>query len=101
VASLVSVVFTVTDGDPWQLVEMPARAVAIAAVLGVLACLGGLLERVLLVRAVGGAFLLAALVMFGELVFGTDWIGGAASTLSLWAGLGMGLLAAGLAPRDI
>jgi len=101
VASLVSAVFTFTNGDPWQMVEMPAAAVAVALALGAPACLGGLLGRALLVRAVGGAFLVAALVMLVELVFGTDWIGGDASTLSLWAGLGMGLLAAGLAPRDI
>jgi hypothetical protein len=101
VASLISAVFTIPNGDPWQMVEMPAAAVAVALVLGVLACLGGLLGRALLVRAVGAAFGLSALVMLGELVFGTNWIGGDASTLSWWAGLGMGLLAAGLAPRDV
>jgi hypothetical protein len=99
-ASLVSVVFTFTNGDPWQMVAVPAPAVAVALVLGAAACLGGLFSRALVVRAAGGAFLLAALVVLLELALATDWTEGDASTMSLWAGLGMGLLAAGFAPRD-
>jgi hypothetical protein len=101
VASLVSAVFTFTNGDPWEMVTMPAAAVAVALALGAPACLGGLLGRAVVVRAVGGAFLLAALVVLLELALDTDWTKTDASTLSLWTGLGMGLLAAGFAPRDI
>jgi hypothetical protein len=99
-ASLVSTVFTLTDGDPWRMVTMPAAAVVVALVLGAVACAGGLSGRALVVRAMGAAFLLAALVVLLELALGTGWTKANASTLSFWAGLGMGLLAAGFAPRD-
>jgi hypothetical protein len=100
VGSLVSSVFTLADGDPWEIVTMPAVAVIVALVLGALACAAGLLGRPLLVRVVGGAFLVAALVVLLELALGTEWTHGNGSTMALWAGLGMGLLAAGFAPRD-
>jgi peptidoglycan/LPS O-acetylase OafA/YrhL len=100
VGSLVSSVFTLADGDPWEIVTMPAVAVIVALVLGAVACAAGLLGRPLPARVVGGAFLVAALVVLLELALGTDWTHGNGSTMALWAGLGIGLLAAGFAPRD-
>ncbi|MGP4022581.1 Rv1678 family membrane protein [Actinomadura sp. 3N407] len=99
-ASLVSVVFTAAEGDPWEMVAMPGTAVVIAAVLGVLAGVAGLLGLRIPAMAAGAAFLAAAVVVPVEQSLGEKWIEGTGSTFSLWLGLGVGLLAAGLAHRD-
>lgn len=100
VASVLSAVFVYTHGDPWQLVKMTAQAVPVAIVLGVLAGLSGILGRPAAQTAAGGLFVLAALVVLAELAFGWSLTQGSGSTLSLWLGLGIGLLAAGLTPRE-
>ncbi len=100
VASVLSAVFVNVHGDPWQLVKMTAQAVPVAIVLGLLAGLSGILGRPAAQTAVGGLFVLAALVVPAELAFGWSLTQGSASTLSLWLGLGIGLLAAGLTPRE-
>jgi peptidoglycan/LPS O-acetylase OafA/YrhL len=100
VASLVSAVFVSIHGDPWQLVKMTAQAVPVAIVLGVLAGVSGFLGRPAAQTAVGGLFVFAALLVLAELAFGWSLTEGSASTLSLWLGLGIGLLAAGRTPRE-
>jgi hypothetical protein len=99
VASLVSAVFTVPSGDPWELVRMPGRAVAIAVILGLAAIAAGALRSRSAATAVGVAFLVAALVVPVEQTLGEMWIEGTGSTFALWLGLGAGLVAAGLSPR--
>lgn len=98
-ASLASVVFTAADGDPWEMVAMPGTAVVIAVVLGVAAGAAGVLRLRFLAVAAGVAFLAAAVVVPVEQSLGEKWIEGTGSTFALWLGLGVGLLAAGLAPR--
>jgi peptidoglycan/LPS O-acetylase OafA/YrhL len=100
VASLISVVFTAASGDPWELVRMPGRAVVIAVVLGLAAIAAGALRSGKAAMAVGGAFLAAAALVPIEQALGEKWIEGTGSTFALWLGLCVGLLAAGLAPRD-
>lgn len=101
VASLFSTVFALPEGDPWELVTMPGRAVVIAVVLGLLACAAAVSGRREPAIAVGGAFLLAAVLVPVELAVGEKWIGGTGSTFSLWLGFGVGLVAAGLVPHDL
>ncbi|MFD1930977.1 MULTISPECIES: Rv1678 family membrane protein [Nonomuraea] len=100
IASVLSAVFVFVHGDPWQLVKMTAQAVPVAIVLGILACLAGILRRPPMQTAVGALFVLAALVVLAELAFGWSLTGGSASTSSLWLGFGIGLLSAGRTPRE-
>jgi peptidoglycan/LPS O-acetylase OafA/YrhL len=100
IASLVSAVFVATHGDPWEFVTMTAAAAAIALGCGALACAGGILARRGPQLAAGAVLLAAAVVVLLELAVEAAWIGGKASTLSLWLGLGVGLLGTALAPRD-
>jgi uncharacterized membrane protein len=100
VASVVSAVFVVTRGDPWQLVKMTAVTAPVAVVLGLVACLAARRANPSWQAAVGAAYLLAALVVLAELAFGFSLTDGSASTFSLWLGLGLGLAGAGRGPRD-
>lgn len=98
-SSLLSIVFTAADGDPWEMVEMPGTAVIIAAALGVAAVVAGVFGLRIAAVAVGAAFVAAAVVVLVESSLGEKWIGGTGSTFSLWLGLGVALMAAGLVRR--
>ncbi|WP_443613591.1 Rv1678 family membrane protein [Actinomadura madurae] len=71
----------------------------IAAVLGVAAVVAGALGLRNAAVAVGAAFMAAAVVVPVESSLGEKWIGGTGSTFSLWLGLGVGLMSAGLVRR--
>lgn len=100
VVSLASAPFVFIHGDPWQLVTMTPKVIPVAIIFGVLACLAGILGRPQMQTAVGGLFVMAALVILVELAFGWSLTGGRASTMSLWLGLGIGLVAAGRTSRE-
>jgi hypothetical protein len=71
-----------------------------AIVLGLLAIAAGWLAERTLMIAAGVAFLVAATVQLVLLAGGSSgFLGGNASTFSLWLGLGAGLIAIGLVPR--
>ncbi|GAA2410329.1 hypothetical protein GCM10010191_18920 [Actinomadura vinacea] len=97
--SLASVLFTFTDGYPWEMAAMPGPAVVVAVVLGLAACAAVALRASIPVIIVGAAFLAAAVVVLLEPLLNQKWIEGTGSTFSLWLGLGVGLVAAGLARR--
>ena len=99
VVSIVSAVFVFVDGT-FQLVQIRAAGLVVALVLGLLAVVAGLLEERALMLAAGVAFLLAAAVQLSLLAWGSSsgFLGGNASTFSLWLGLGVGLIAIGMVP---
>jgi hypothetical protein len=71
-----------------------------ALVLGLLAVLGGWLNERILMLAAGTGFLLAAAVQLVLLAGGNGgFLGGNASTFSLWLGLGVGLITLGAVPE--
>ncbi|MFI6595921.1 hypothetical protein ACIBHX_06720 [Nonomuraea sp. NPDC050536] len=96
IVSLVSAVLVLVSNARWQFVSMTWRTAIVAVVLGVLAIVVSRLGRARLVAVVGLIYLLAALVQLVELGVGAHWLGGTGSTVSLWLGLGAGLLALGL-----
>jgi hypothetical protein len=89
VVSIVSAVFVFVHGT-FQLVQIGAAGLVVALVLGLLAIVAGWLdERILM---------LAAAVQLVQLAGGSSgFLGGNASTFSLWLGLGVGLTAVGVA----
>ena len=97
--SIISAAFVFVDGT-FQLVQIRAAGLVVALVLGLLAVVAGLLEERALMLAAGVAFLLAAAVQLSLLAWGSSsgFLGGNASTFSLWLGLGVGLIAIGMVP---
>jgi hypothetical protein len=94
--SIVSGVFVFVDGT-FQLVEIRAVGLVVALVLGLLAVVAGCLDERTLMLAAGAGFLLAAAVQLALLAGGSSgFVGGNASTFSLWLGLGVGLIAIGV-----
>jgi hypothetical protein len=94
--SIVSGVFVFVDGT-FQLVQIRAVGLVVALVLGLLAVVAGCLDERALMLAAGAGFLLAATVQLALLAGGSSgFVGGNASTFSLWLGLGVGLIAIGV-----
>ena len=84
----------------FQAVQIGAISLVVASVLGLLAMAAGWLAEPTLMAAAGVGFLLAAGVQIILLAGGSGgFLGGNASTFSLWLGLGIGLIAIGLVPR--
>lgn len=103
-ASVLSAVFYFTKGDPWELVKMPPVVAAAAIVLGALTWVAGAKAYPVLTMILGAAYLAgAAAILVGLTTVGDRWltVGGAASTFSLWLGLGTGLLTVALARRSV
>src|SRR6266511_4081849 len=100
-----------TPGEwPWSYFLMLTVHVALFAtaagrfygldgVLRAVAAAGGWYGRRLLVAVAGAAYLLAAVAQAALIGRHGDVLGGDGSTVSFWLGLGVGLLAVGLAPR--
>jgi hypothetical protein len=94
--SIVSGLFVFVDGT-FQLVQIRAAGLVVALVLGLLAVVAGWLDERTLMLAAGAGFLLAAAVQLALLAGGgSGFLGGNASTFSLWLGLGVGLIAIGI-----
>jgi hypothetical protein len=97
--SLVSAAFVFVRGD-FQFVRIRSAAAVVALVLGLLAIGAGWLANRTLTLAAGAGFLLAAAVQLGLVAFADGgFLRGDPSTVSLWLGLGVGLVALGLASR--
>jgi hypothetical protein len=97
--SIISAAFLFVHGT-FQLVQIGAVGLVVAIVLGMLAIAAGLLAERTLMIAGGVAFLLAGAAQLALLAGGTSgFLGGNASTFSLWLGLGAGLIAIGSVPR--
>jgi hypothetical protein len=100
-ASVLSAVFAGASGT-FEFVRVRGGGVAVAVVLGLLACAAGWLANRVLTLAAGAGFLVAAavlLVLLGSTGNG-GFLDGNASTFSLWLGLGVGLVVLGLTPRE-
>jgi hypothetical protein len=86
--------------DKYQVLELRTGwSLAVAIGLGVCAILAGLTGRRWAAAATGGLFVAAAVVQVPVWASSDNWLGGNGSTTSLWLGLGVGLLAVGLADR--
>jgi hypothetical protein len=97
--SMVSAVFVFANGE-YEIVRVQVAGVVVALVLGLLAISAGWFESSELMLAAGVGFLVAAVVQLVLLAGGGGgFLGGNASTFSLWLGLGVGLIAIGLVPR--
>jgi hypothetical protein len=97
--SMVSAVFVFANGE-YEIVRVQVAGVVVALVLGLLAISAGWFESSELMLAAGVGFLAAAVVQLVLLAGGGGgFLGGNASTFSLWLGLGVGLIAIGLVPR--
>jgi hypothetical protein len=99
VVSIASALFVFASGE-LEVVRVQVAGVVVALVLGLLAIAAGWLESRVLVFAAGVGFLVAAGVQLSLLAMGNGgFLGGNASTFSLWLGLGFGLIAIGMVPR--
>lgn len=99
VVSIMSVGFILVHGT-FQLVQIGAIGLVVSSVLGLLAIAAGLLAERTLMLAAGAGFLLAAVAQLVMLSAGSSgFLGGNASTFSLWLALGAGLIALGMVPR--
>jgi hypothetical protein len=100
-ASVLSVVFAVINGD-FEFVRVRGGGIAVAVVLGLLACAAGWFANRMLALAAGAGFLLAALVLLVLLGMRGNgaFLDGSGATFSLWLGLGVGLVVLGLTPRE-
>lgn len=97
--SIVSAGFIFVHGT-FQLVQIGAIGLVVGLVLGLLAIAAGLLAERALMLAAGAGFLLAAVAQLVMLSGGSSgFLGGNASTFSLWLALGAGLIALGMVPR--
>lgn len=83
-----------------NLVTVPAAAVIVFAALGLLAIAAAVMRLRPLVIAAGAGYLVAALAWLVITPGSPNWLGADGSTFALLSGLGIGLLALGLAPRE-
>ncbi|HEU4421932.1 MAG TPA: hypothetical protein VFR67_05250 [Pilimelia sp.] len=97
-ASVVSIVFWPVNGR-YEFIRMDGWSAAVAVALGVLAMLAGRTGSGALATVTGGGFVAAAVIQLVMWATGTNPLGGNGGTFSWWLGLGVGLLAVGLAPR--
>jgi hypothetical protein len=97
--SIMSAGFIFVHGT-FHLVQIGAIGLVVGSVLGLLAIAAGLLAERMLMLAAGAGFLVAAAVQLVMLSGGSSgFLGGNASTFSLWLSLGVGLIAVGMVPR--
>ena len=94
--SIISAAFVFVQGN-FQIVQIGGAGLVVALVLGSLAVVAGWFNERTLMLAAGAGFLLAAAVQLSLLAGGgSGFLGGNASTVSLWLGLGVGLVAIGM-----
>lgn len=86
--------------EPINLVTVPTAAAVVFGALGVLAIAAALIRLKPLALAAGALYLLAAVVWLLITPGTPNWLGADGSTFALLSGLGVGLLALGLAPPE-
>ncbi|WP_426996992.1 Rv1678 family membrane protein [Pseudarthrobacter sp. N5] len=103
VAALLGSLFAFSTGGPApaDLIHVRGAGLIVIVALGVLAVLGGVLRRRVLVIVAGAAFVAAAVIQLLQAGQAVNWLGGDGSTLALMGGLGLGLLAVGLTPSPL
>lgn len=98
--SVASAGFLWVRGD-FQFVQMRGGGLVVALAFGALAGVAGWLASRVLTVAAGAGFLLAVVVQLVLLAGGSGgFLQGNGSTVSLWLGLGTGLVAVGAAPQQ-
>lgn len=100
VASLASLAFLVVKRE-LHFVQMPGAGIGVAVLLGLVAISGGWLASRTLTLIAGAGFVVAAVAQLVLHTNGSSWADGSnGSTFGLWLGLGFGLLALALTPRE-
>ena len=98
-ASIASLVFIWEGLDEFRFMTLSGPSIAIAAALGVLAVVAGLLGARLLAMLAGLGFAAAALLELIATATGADWLGADLSAFAFWTGLAIALLLIGASPR--
>jgi len=101
-AAIVSLIFVVAAplGAPFNLIHVRGGSVAVLAVVGIVAILGGALKRPILGLIAGVVFGAAAVLQLLQLGQSINFLAGDASTVALFGGLGIGLVSVWLANRS-
>ncbi|MGH3756831.1 Rv1678 family membrane protein [Actinophytocola sp.] len=103
IGALACSVFAIAPGsqsNKADFVQVADAGLVALLVLGAVAVLGGLVGQRLVVVVAGLGFVVAAVVGLVQWGSGTNWLTADGSTVSMFGGLGIGLLAIGLTPRD-
>jgi len=95
--AMASAVLVFPTGDPWGLARVRGATVALVLLVGALAIVAGWRGWRALMLADGAVFVAAAALQLAQAGRDTNWLDGNGSTVALLAGLGIGLLAVGLA----
>jgi hypothetical protein len=100
--ALASAVFAISPGSQGQadFVQVADAGLVVLLVLGVLAMLGGLIGQRLIVIVAGAGFVAAAVLALVQWAGGANWLAADGSTVALFGGWGIGLLAVGLVSRS-
>ncbi|MFQ4149563.1 hypothetical protein AAGW05_12840 [Arthrobacter sp. LAPM80] len=101
-AALLGSLFAFSTGGPApvDLIHVRGAGLIVIVAMGVLAVLGGMLRRRVLVIVAGAGLALAAVIQLLQTGQPVNWLGGDGSTLAFMGGLGIGLLAVSLARRS-
>ncbi len=104
--ALLSVLFTFTTSSNNNFVSVGSFGVIVLIVLGGAALAAGVTSKPTIAMAAGALFVVEALVLFAVIPFGLDSVRSSdsffyaqASTMSLYGGLGIGLLVVGYLGR--
>ena len=98
VAGLASALFTLPSETQYRLVRVEGAGLAVLLVLSALAIVAGRLHRRPLVTVAGAGFAAAAMLQLAQFGRSPNWLSGDGSVVSLYLGLGIGLLTLGLTP---
>ncbi|XAS66717.1 hypothetical protein V3C33_14685 [Micrococcaceae bacterium Sec5.7] len=103
VAALLGSLFAFSTGGPAPVdfIHVRGAGLIVIVALGVVAVLGGVLRRRVLVIVAGAGLVAAAVIQLLQAGQPVNWLGGDGSTLALMGGLGFGLLAVALTPRPL
>jgi hypothetical protein len=85
-------VFALSTSSNNNFVAVQGLALAVFPVLGLVAIVGGLTRRRVVIAVAGAGYALAALVQLVQFGRDTNWLGGSGSTFSLLLALAVGLL---------
>lgn len=98
VGAVASGVFSLLDDVRYRLVRLSGAGLVVLLLLGALAIVASRLADRRIVAAAGAGFVVAAALQLAQLGRAANWLRGDGSTVSLFLGLGVGLLVLGLTP---
>lgn len=102
VGALACSVFAIARGSGGKVdfVQLRNAGLIVLLILGAIAVLGGLIGNRFVVIVAGAGFAVAGVMQLVQWGGPTNWLAGDGTTVSLFGGLGIGLLAVGLTPRE-